>query len=187
MGITSSSLDASVFLPINVPFFGSVVFTDASPHSASLGHSVIVLQFLLTVNLIVLISYTLGDDLVEGAEGTIVSYTSCILFTGCPDSFMSMTSLHIHLSHECFIRAVYHRIDFGWNFFKTLFSEVFFLEWVLRRYVVRYIGEESIIILGPILLSLFQKEARLYFGVRLTLSTLDTPPLLAIEVFSELR
>ena len=50
-----------------------------------------------------------------------------------------------------------------------------------------HVGEESIIILGPVLLSLLQEEARLYFGVRLTLGTLDTPPLLTFEVLSELR
>ena len=147
----------------------------------------ILLQFLLTINLIVLISITLGDDLVEGAESTVGSYTSCILFTGRPDSFMSVTSLDIHFFHESFIRAVYHRVNFSWHFFKTFFSEVSILEWVRRRHSVAHVGEQSIIILGPVLLRLFQEEARLYFGVRLTLRTLDTPPLLTFEVLSELR
>ena len=174
----SSSLSASVILPINVTIFGSVLHTFTSADSASLGLSVILLQFLLTINLIVLISITLGDNLVEGAESTVSSYTSCILFTGRPDSFMSMTSLDIHFFHESFIRAVHHRVNFGRHFFKTFFGEVSILEWVCRWHIVAHVGEESIIILGPVLLRLFQEEARLYFGVRLTLGTLDTPPLL---------
>lgn len=157
LGTSWSSLSASVILPINVTIFGCVLFTETSTDSASLGLSVIFLQFLLTVKLIVLISYTLGDNLVEGAVSTVGSYTSCILFTGCPNHFMSMTSLYIHSSHESFIRAVYHRVNFGRHFFKTFFSEVSILEWVTRRHIVAYIGEESIIILRPVLLSLFQE------------------------------
>ena len=48
------------------------------------------------------------------------------------------------------------------------------------------VGQQSLIVLGPVLLRLFQEEARLYFGVCLSLGTLHTPPLLALEVLGEL-
>ena len=72
---------------------------------------------------------------------------------------MSMTSLDIHFSQQSFIRAVHHPVNFGRYFFETFFSEVSILEWVRRWHSVAHVGEQSIIILGPVLLRLFQEEA----------------------------
>ena len=147
----------------------------------------VLLQFFLTILLIVLVVYTCGDDFVEGSVGTVIAYASRIIFTCRPNRFVSVSCLYIHTFLENFVGAVHDRVNLSWYFLKTLFSEVSIFERVSRGYMVINIGEQSIVILGPILLRLFQEEARLYFGVRLALGSLHTPPLLAVEIFSKLR
>ena len=132
MGAASSAgrLRVSVILPINVAILDSVLLTDASTNGAALGHSVIVLQFFLAVRLVVLVSYTRGYELVEGAEGTVISDAPRILLTSCPDSFVSVARLDVHLSLQGFVGAVHERVNLRRHILQALLREVRILEGV---------------------------------------------------------
>ena len=67
----------------------------------------ILLQFFLTIYLIVFVSITRGDDFVEGAEGSVITYASRIIFTSRPNRFVSVARLDIHSSLENFIGTVH--------------------------------------------------------------------------------
>ena len=93
-----------------------------------------------------------------------------------PAALLLIAEADVSWLQKHMIRAMLSHVDLVGNVFASLFSNVCLLEYILRCHRVLHITEQVIVVLGPVLLSLLEQEARLD-GWILFVRALHVPPL----------